>query len=79
MISKPQAEATVSKAGLPPDEATAVLNHYSEAQIEALKRAVLAASLFALLALWFAGDLPGVPLGTGEAGPGPASGRRGRN
>src|SRR5436190_2446103 len=79
MISKPQAEATVSKAGLPPDEATAVLNHYSEAQIEALKRAVLAASLFALLALWFAGDLPGVPLGTAEAGPGPASGRRGRN
>ena len=79
MISKPQAEATVSKAGLPPDEATAVLNHYSEAQIEALKRAVLAASLFALLALWFAGDLPGVPLGTGEAGAGPASGRRGRN
>ena len=79
MISKPQAEATVSKAGLPPDEATAVLNHYSEAQIEALKRAVLVASLFALLALWFAGDLPGVPLGTGEAGPGPASGRRGRN
>jgi MFS family permease len=62
MISKPQAEATVAEAGLPPDQAEAALNDYSEAQIDALKRAVLAAALFALVALWFAGDLPGAPL-----------------
>jgi MFS family permease len=67
MISKPQAEATVTDAGLPPDQAEAVLDHYDEAQIEALKRAVLTAALLALAALWFAGDLPGVPLSSRES------------
>jgi hypothetical protein len=67
MISRPDAEAAVSEAGLPPEQAQVVIDHYGEAQIDALKRAVLAAALFALVALWFAGDLPGRPLAREEA------------
>jgi hypothetical protein len=40
-----------------------VVDAYSDAQIDALKRALLAASAFALVALWVAADLPRVPLG----------------
>jgi hypothetical protein len=68
MISRQEAEATVAKAGLPPAQAQAVLDEYSAAQIDALKRALLAASLLALVALWFAGDLPGAPLSGSAAG-----------
>jgi MFS family permease len=62
MVSKPQAESIVKRAGLPPPQAEAVVHDYGEAQIEALKRALVGASLFALVALWFAGDLPARPL-----------------
>ena len=62
MVSKQSAEAAAKKAGLPPDETQAVVDSYSDAQIDALKRAVLAAALFSLVALWFAGDLPGAAL-----------------
>ena len=68
MISREDAEATVAKAGLPPAQAQAVLDEYGAAQIDALKRALLTASLLALVALWFAGDLPGAPLSGPEAG-----------
>ena len=67
MISRPDAEAAVSDAGLPPEQAGLVIDHYGEAQIDALKRAVLGAAFFALVAVWFAGDLPRRPLATGEA------------
>jgi len=63
MVSRSSAEAAAKEAGLPPDEVQAVVDSYSDAQIDALKRAVLAAALFSLVALWFAGDLPGAPLG----------------
>jgi MFS family permease len=63
MVSKPTVEQTVKKAGLPPNQAQSVVDAYSSAQIEALKRALLAASVFALVALWLAGDLPRLPLG----------------
>ena len=53
-------------------QADAVLSDYGESQIDALKRAVLGASLFALVALWLAGDMPAVPL----SGPEPAPGTR---
>jgi MFS family permease len=66
MISRPDAEATVAEAGLPPEQAEIVIDHYGAAQIDALKRAVLGAALFALVALWFAGDLPRRPLARGE-------------
>jgi len=43
-------------------------------ETEALKRALLWASAFALVGLWFARGLPGVPLGAGVAGEGEGEG-----
>jgi MFS family permease len=63
MVSRSSAEASAKEAGLPPDQVEEVVDSYSDAQIDALKRAVLAAALFSLVALWFAGDLPRAPLG----------------
>jgi hypothetical protein len=60
-------EQTVKKAGLPPNQAQSVVDAYGDAQIAALKRALLAASAFALVALWLAGDLPRLPLGGSDA------------
>lgn len=67
MVSSASAEAAAKKAGLPPDQVRTVTDHYGDAQIDALKRAILGAALFALVALWFAGDLPGEPLGQADS------------
>src|SRR3954447_25319462 len=66
MVSKSQAQSIVKKAGLPPNQAQAAVNDYTEAQIDALKRALLAASLFVLVGFCFARTLPGEPLPTGD-------------
>jgi MFS family permease len=75
MVSKQTVEDTVTKASLPPDQADSIVDEYGDAQIAALKRAVVAAALFALLGLWIASNLPGVPLGTGEEEVGPEDAR----
>jgi MFS family permease len=62
MVSKEAAEESVTAAGLSAQEAEPVVDAYETAQLEALKRALLAAALFALVALWFAGTLPAAPL-----------------
>jgi MFS family permease len=62
MVSRDTAEGVAEKAGLAPRQVDAVVDDYSDAQIDALKRAILAASAFALVALWLAGDLPGTPM-----------------
>jgi MFS family permease len=62
MVSRPDVESIVDKADLPSQQAEAVVDDYGEAQIDALKRAVLGASFFALIALWLAGEMPGAPL-----------------
>jgi hypothetical protein len=75
MISKPQAESITKEAGLPPRQADALVKDYSDAQIDALKKALFAASMFALVGLWFARALPGESLGapeTPEAGAAPS-------
>jgi hypothetical protein len=64
------------KAGLPPAQVEAVTNHYADAQIDALKRALLFASLFSLVALWFTRRLPGEPLGDAQSGRSPPEGVR---
>jgi MFS family permease len=74
MISRPTAEATAERAGLPEDQAQDVIDAYGDTQIDALKRALLGASVFALVALWLAGDLPGRPLAQAEASPGQGRG-----
>jgi MFS family permease len=70
MVSRATAEQTAEEAGLPPDQVQTVVDDYEDAQIDALKRALLAASLFALFALWLARDLPGSPLGAASASEG---------
>jgi MFS family permease len=66
MVSKPTVEATLKKANVPPNQAQSVVDTYGDAQIAALKKALLAAAGFALVALWLAGDLPRVPLGEAD-------------
>ena len=79
MVSKQDVEDTVTKAGLPPDEANSVVDKYGEAQITALKESIVAAALFSLVALWIGGDLPGAPLGRETPGgePGEKAARAG--
>ena len=62
MISTSQAQAAVKDAHLPPQQAQAVLTAYSDSQIRALKNALLVASMFVLVGLWFARALPDKPL-----------------
>lgn len=62
-----QVEQAATQAGLPEAQATAVRDAYAQAELQALKLAMLGASGFVLLAFWFARRLPGEPLG--DAGP----------
>jgi EmrB/QacA subfamily drug resistance transporter len=45
--------------GVPADEAKAIADDYGDAQLQGLKRALLAVAIFALLSLWFTRGLPG--------------------
>ena len=46
------------KAGLTPDEASAVADDYGEAQLDALRLSLGAVALAALLSLWLTRKLP---------------------
>ena len=52
-----------SRPGVSPAEADAVTADYGDAQLEALKKAMLAVALLALLSLVFTRRLPGTPSG----------------
>ena len=71
MVSSETAEQLATDAGLDSDQVTTVVDHYEDVQIDALKRAFLGASFFALFAFWIAGDLPGAPLGASGSTPDP--------
>ena len=73
MISQAQFKATVEQAGVPPPQAETLIAYYNESQIDALKRALLLASAFVLVGLWFARALPGEALAKedGEEGVAP--------
>ena len=62
MVSQAQFKASAEQAGLPPEQVSKLVGFYGDAQIEALKRALLIACAFALVGLWFARELPGEPL-----------------
>jgi MFS family permease len=62
MVSQAQFESAVEQAGVPAPQAEALLGYYNESQIDALKRALLLASGFVLVGLWFARALPGEAL-----------------
>jgi hypothetical protein len=48
--------------GIPSGQAEAIADDYGDAQLQALKRAIGAVAIFALLALWFTRGLPARPL-----------------
>ena len=77
MVSQSTVQSASEQAGLPPAQVQAIVGHYSDAQIQALKRALLVASMFVLVGVWFARGLPSKPLASegadARAGPGPPS------
>jgi hypothetical protein len=58
IVTTEQAHAAVTSAGLSPAEADAVTADYADAQLDALKEAMLAVALLALLSLLFTRNLP---------------------
>jgi MFS family permease len=66
MVSQAQFEAAVEEAGLPRTQQESLVAYYNESQIDALKRALLAASMFVLVGLWFARSLPAQALAKGD-------------
>jgi len=59
IVTTEQANAAAISAGLSPTEADAATADYADAQLEALKKAMLAVALLALLSLLFTRRLPG--------------------
>jgi hypothetical protein len=59
VASVDQVEEAATEAGVPPAEADTIADHYGEAQLQGLKRAMGAVGIFALLGLWFTRHLPG--------------------
>jgi MFS family permease len=53
-----EVEAAALAAGLPADQASAVADHYGNAQLDGLRQALGAVAMFALLGLWFTRRLP---------------------
>jgi MFS family permease len=51
-------EQAALKQGVPPEQAAALADDYGKAQLQGLKRAILAVAAFALLSLWFTRHLP---------------------
>jgi len=55
-------EAQLAEAGVKPQEAEAIATSYDDAQIDALKVALLSVAAFALLSLFFTRSLPAEPM-----------------
>ncbi len=58
IASVDQVEQVALDSGLPPDEATAVAGHYGDAEVEALRVALLGVAIAAIGSLWFTRKLP---------------------
>ena len=58
IVTTEQAHAAAVSAGLTPDEADAVTADYADAQLDALKKAMLAVALLAFLSFMFTRNLP---------------------
>jgi MFS family permease len=61
-VPRADVERAAADAGLPPDQAAAVGEVYGDAQLQALKRAMLGAAFFVLLGFWLTRRLPDRPL-----------------
>jgi hypothetical protein len=58
--------AALEAAGVPPDDATAIVEGYKEAQVDALRIAFATVAALVVLAFWFTRHLPTELLGEGE-------------
>jgi EmrB/QacA subfamily drug resistance transporter len=59
-------ETQLDKAGVQPQEAQAIASGYDDAQISALKVALLSVAIFAVVSFWFTGALPNRPMVAGS-------------
>jgi EmrB/QacA subfamily drug resistance transporter len=66
IVTTEQANTVATSAGLSPTEADAVTADYADAQLDALKKAMLAVALLALLSIMFTRRLPGTPTTAGS-------------
>ncbi len=62
IVPTEQVEQALLDAGLTRDQADAVTDDYGDAQLEALKKALLAVALLALVSFWFTRRLPSTAL-----------------
>jgi hypothetical protein len=76
-VSSEQVAEATQMAGLDPATATAIVEDYEDAQLQALKTGLLVAAAVALLALMFTGSLPGRRPGESQATLGLATGEPG--
>jgi hypothetical protein len=61
IMTRSQVEEIADSTSLPPDEEAAVVDHYVDAQLFALKEALLFAGLLALLGFVATRNLPNIP------------------
>ena len=66
VVTVDEVEQAAVDGGVPQDEAEAIAGDYGDAQLQALKRAIGAVAIFAVLSFWFTRGLPARPLGTEE-------------
>ena len=66
VVTVDEVEQAAVDSGVPQDEAEAIAGDYGDAQLQALKRAIGAVAIFAVLSFWFTRGLPARPLGTEE-------------
>jgi Na+/melibiose symporter-like transporter len=59
VASVDQVEQAARDAGVPPGDAKTISEQYGDAELDALKRSILAVALISLLSLWFTRGLPG--------------------
>jgi EmrB/QacA subfamily drug resistance transporter len=59
VVTVDQVQTQAEAAGLPADQAQAVADDYGEAQLDALKRSLLAVAFLGVAAFWFTRRLPG--------------------
>ena len=57
-----EVEAQVAKASVPPDEVEAIADGYDQAQVDALKIALLSVAIFVVGSFWFTRALPADPM-----------------
>jgi MFS family permease len=72
IVTTEQAHQALLDAGATEAEATTITADYASAELQALKRSMLAVAFLALLSLWFTRRLPGRRI-TGNAGPATAT------